>query len=72
MCTIGEAKYSGTDKSTRRRRYRVTFFGLSSDTKPITVFGDGVLENGSAFVEMDTATVYFYDAENAGWKEWMK
>lgn len=72
MCTIGEAKYSGTNNTTRRRRYRVTFFGLSSDAKPTTVFNDDELENGSAFVEMDTATVYFYDAENAEWREWVK
>lgn len=72
MCTLGEVKYSGTNPVTRRRRYRVTFFGLSSDAKPTTVFGDDELENGSAFVEMDKATVHFYDAENAEWKAWVK
>lgn len=72
MCTLGEVKYSGTNPVTGRRKYRVTFFGLSSDTKPTTVFGDEELENGSAFVEMDKATVHFYDAENAEWRAWAK
>lgn len=41
-------------------------FGLSTNTKPT---GDGVL-NGSAFIEMDTSKIYFYDAENIQWLEW--
>lgn len=41
-----------------------TFFGLSSDDpKPTEGVG-----NGSAFIEMDTSKVYFYDAENEEWK----
>ena len=38
-----------------------TFFGLSTDTKPIGV------PNGSDFVEMDTSKWYFFDAENQEW-----
>ena len=38
---------------------------LSSDTKPI----DDVL-NGSILMEMDTATLYLYDAENQTWRAW--
>lgn len=38
--------------------------GLSSDEKPI----DGIT-NGTAYLEMDTGTVYVLDAENARWLE---
>ena len=37
---------------------------LSTDTKPLDV------PNGSFCVEMDTGKLYFYDGENAEWKEW--
>lgn len=37
------------------------FAGLSTDTKPTDV------PNASRFVEMDTATLYMYDAENQVW-----
>ena len=39
---------------------------LSTDTKPT---GEGIA-NGSRLMEMDTAKLYMYDAENAEWKEW--
>lgn len=42
-----------------------TYYGLSTDTKPT----DGV-GNGSAFLEMDTGKIYFYDVENTTWREW--
>ena len=42
-----------------------TMFGLSTDTKPTT----GVV-NGSAFIEMDTSTIYFFDAAGNQWLEW--
>lgn len=38
-----------------------TYVGLSTDDKP-----EGVA-NGSIFIEMDTGTVYFYDAEGEEW-----
>lgn len=37
---------------------------LSTDTKPT----DEALANGSVLIEMDTSTVYFYDAENEEWR----
>lgn len=43
----------------------VTYYGLSTDAKPVT----GVA-NGSAFIEMDTSKLYFFDAANATWREW--
>lgn len=43
----------------------VTLFGLSTDTKPTENTA-----NGAAFIEMDTGTLYFFDAENQEWLEW--
>jgi hypothetical protein len=43
-----------------------TYYGLSTDTpKPTEGVG-----NGSAFIEMDTSKVYFFDAGNSEWLEW--
>ena len=42
-----------------------TYYGLSTDTKPTKGVG-----NGSAFIEMDTSKVYFFDAGNSEWLEW--
>lgn len=38
-----------------------TFYGLSTDTKPTSC------GNGSVFIEIDTCTGYFFDAENGEW-----
>ncbi len=51
-----------------------TYYGLSTDTKPVNSDGSGgtpvnVVQNGSAFIEMDTGKIYFYDA-SSGWIEW--
>lgn len=40
------------------------FRGLSTDTKPSSC------GNGSVFIEMDTSTIYFYDATSGDWLEW--
>lgn len=42
-----------------------TMFGLSTDEKPTS----GVV-NGSAFIEMDSSTIYFFDAASSQWIEW--
>ena len=43
-----------------------SYFGLSTDTpKPTEGVG-----NGSAFIEMDTSKVYFFDVDNGTWLEW--
>lgn len=41
-----------------------TFYGLSTDSKPEDV------ANGSAFIEMDSGKLYFYDAAGEQWNEW--
>lgn len=42
-----------------------TYYGLRTDNKPEAA-------NGSAFIEMDTGKIYFYDASDggSGWTEW--
>ena len=43
-----------------------TYYGLSTDTpKPTEGVG-----NGSAFIEMDTSKVYFFDVDSSTWLEW--
>lgn len=42
--------------------------GLSTDTKPTTWQG-GDIENGSAFIEIDTGDVYLFDETNKEWNE---
>lgn len=37
---------------------------LSADTKPTGSY----IYNGSKLIEMDTSTVYIYDAENEEWR----
>ena len=46
------------------------FYGKSRDTKPTKANGEGLkLRNGDLFVEMDTASVYFYDESTDTWLE---
>lgn len=42
--------------------------GLSTDTKPIQI-GDKKVANGSAFIEIDTGKIVFFDGETEAWKE---
>lgn len=42
--------------------------GLSTDTKP-TEIGEGKIDNGSVFIEIDTGKIYLYDLDNELWKE---
>ena len=44
-------------------------YGLSTDEKPIDTFKNRFIANGSVFVEMDTAKVYFYDEDTDQWIE---
>lgn len=45
---------------------QATFFGLSTDVKPT----GAAVANGSAFIELDTSKIYFYNADGAEWQEW--
>lgn len=42
-----------------------TYFGLHDDQKPTEGVG-----NGSAFIEMDTSKIYFFDVDSSTWLEW--
>lgn len=56
-------------------KYLVELFGLSTDEKPTTTLdptkvengNNGVIENGSHFIEIDTHNVYLYDEDNTTW-----
>lgn len=45
----------------------VTFFGLSSDTRPTGEYRDLHLANGSKYIEINSNAEYVYDAENKQW-----
>lgn len=45
----------------------MTIYGLSTDIKPVDVFEDIRIANGSVFIEMDTDKKFYYDAENSAW-----
>ena len=49
-------------------KFLVELRGLSTDTKPTTI-QNGVIDNGSVFVEIDTQKIVFYDGQNEEWKE---
>lgn len=55
MVTESEYKING------RYMGAVTYYGLSTDTKPVSA------GNGSVFIEVDTQKGFFFDAENATW-----
>lgn len=62
MVTTGSANQYNNGVLSKAENY----FGKSTDTKPT---GDTV-GNGSAFIEMDSGKLYFYDADGAEWQEW--
>ena len=49
------------------RRANFTFYGKSTDTKPTGKFHGTEIENGSAFLEIDTQNVAFYDESAKAW-----
>lgn len=56
-------------------KYLVELRGLSTDDKPTTKLdpekvengNNGLIENGSQFIEIDTHNVYLYDEDNEEW-----
>ena len=42
--------------------------GLSTDSKPKTI-ENGIVENGSTFIEINTGKVFMYDLVSETWKE---
>lgn len=49
-------------------KFLVELRGLSEDEKP-TVIENGIVDNGSVFIEIDTGKVSLYDLENEEWEE---
>lgn len=49
-------------------KFLVELRGLEADTKPTTI-ENGIVENGSSFLEIDTGKLFMYDLENEEWKE---
>lgn len=47
-------------------QYGNTYYGLDDEKNDVA----GVAVNGRAYVAMDTSKLYFFDGENAEWKEW--
>ena len=49
------------------------FRGLSTDTKPVTYTDENgieyIVDNGSAFIELDTGDVFGYDLVGQDWNE---
>jgi len=41
--------------------------GLSTDTKPTTI-GNNEIGNGSAYIEIDTQNIFFFDGVSKEWK----
>lgn len=55
-------------------KFLVTLVGLSGDDKPTKLDptkveggNNGEIENGSAFIEIDTQNVYLFDEKNSEW-----
>ena len=43
------------------------FRGLSGDNKPEETYNGETIGNGSVFIEIDTAKIYFYDGDSNTW-----
>lgn len=65
MVTIGNTNYTTTDKS--GEYFIGDLRGLSTDTKPTEIDGKKV-GNGTAFIEIDTQNIFFYDLNTKTWK----
>ena len=65
MISIYNVKKSKIDDTPK---FLMELRGLSTDEKP-TSWQDGIIENGSAFIEIDTGDVYLFDEANSEWNE---
>ncbi len=44
-----------------------SFKGKSTDTKPVDLWKETVIANGSSFLEIDTKALSFYDEDTKSW-----
>ena len=49
-------------------KFLVELRGLSTDDKPTTI-ENGIVENGSTFIEIDKGDVYMYDLDSETWEK---
>ena len=69
MITIYNVKKSEmTTRPNGEVFYLCELRGLSTDEKPTTI-ENGTIENGSAFIEIDTGDVYLYNLDSKEWNE---
>ena len=61
MITTGDMHYNSSNQAVAA----VIYYGMSTDEKPT-----GAVGNGSAFIEMDTSSLFFFDEAGAEWLEW--
>lgn len=61
-------KIDKTNYEKGEEKMSVELRGLSTDEKPINI-GSTIVDNGSAFIEIDTGKVFLYDLENEEWEE---
>lgn len=55
------------DKVNQDGTVTLSLEGLSSDTKPISVYKKMKIANGSTFLELDSKKILFYDEEGEQW-----
>lgn len=68
MVTVYNYKKSEAESVNGEVKYLLELRGLSTDEKP-TEINNGIVENGSVFIEIDTGKVYMYDLESETWNE---
>lgn len=66
MITIYDIKK--VKKQSGNIKFLVELRGLSTDTKPTTI-ENGIVENGSSFLEINTGKLYMYDLAGQEWDE---
>lgn len=68
MVTVYNYKKSEAESVNGEVKYLLELRGLSTDDKP-TAINNGIVENGSVYIEIDTGKVYMYDLESETWNE---
>lgn len=48
-------------------KYLFELVGLSTDEKPVGLFDEQPIKNGSTFFEIDTGAAFMYDQQNNIW-----
>ena len=62
MVTLGSY-----ETTTQKIVNKMEIYGLADDDKPTETIDGIAILNGAKYIEIDTAKVYLYDAENETW-----